>query len=157
MITAPGSRMEIICADLDSTLADTRQRRRFCPTVDPTSTWDKYGMLCGRDAPIAGPIRALRMFHALGYGVHLVSNSSERTRALRVSWLREHEVPYEVLRLRGAHEPIDNDIKVDYLAEVQTAGFEVLLFLEDWPPTAAAIEARGVPVLCINPRYGDTG
>lgn len=154
---APGSRMEVVCSDIDSTLADTRQRRKFCPTVDPTRSWTEYAMLCGQDAPMIGNIRALQMFHAAGYGVHLITNRPEPARRLTTAWLAEHHVPYEELRMRPRESEIPGvDLKVGYITYLRVHGYEPVLFMEDWPAEAAAIEAEGVPVICPNPRYSET-
>lgn len=154
-LLAPGSRMDVVCADIDSTLADTRQRRHLCPTVDPSRTWDEYATTCGMDAPITGTITVLRMLHAAGYGIHLVSNRPAAALPMTVSWLSRHDVRYHAIRLRRSDEDLATDIKVAYLAEIRGYGFNPVLFVEDWPVTAAAIEAEGVPVLCVNPRYYD--
>ncbi len=160
LLTAPGSRMEVVLCDIDSTLADTRHRRHLCPTVDPTRepgpyAWDTYAMACGGDTPIAGTVTALRMFYAAGYGVHLVSNRPHLVLQPTVTWLAQHRIPYSNIRLRQGEETFDSDLKVRYLGLVRARGYHPVLFLEDWPAEAAAIEAAGVPVLCVNPRYGD--
>lgn len=154
--TAAGSRMEVVLSDIDSTLADTRQRRFACPTVDPLRTWTEYAMLCGSDDPIWATIRVLKMFHAAGYGIHLITGRPERTRKLTVSWLLRFDVPYDELRMRPDSVPIETSLKVAYVQTLRAQGFEPVLFLEDWPAEAAAIEKEtGVPVLCLNPRYGE--
>lgn len=156
LLQSPGSRMEVVCSDIDSTLADTRQRRFACPTVDAARTWNEYAMLCGQDVPVEGPIRLLRMFHAAGYGIHLISNRPECARRLTVAWLTQHGVPFDELRLRPTDSQLGgDDFKTGYIMTLRVLGYEPVLFLEDWPRTAAAIEAEGVPVLCVNPRYGD--
>lgn len=155
LLTAPGSRMEVIGCDIDSTLADTRQRRFACPTIDPLRTWSEYAMLCGADEPIPGSIAALRMFYAAGYGVHLITNRPEPARKLTERWLRQHEVPYDELRMRPPDFPHEMGFKIASIQSMRVRGFEPVLFLEDWPAEAAAIEAEDVPVLCVNPRYAD--
>ncbi len=153
---APGSRMDVVVSDIDSTLADTRHRRHLCPTVDPTRTWDDYAFDCLLDTPIAGPIALLRMLHAAGYGIHLVSNRPASAAGETRTWLAGNHIPYEVLRLRGPDEELSDGLKLRYLREMRTFGYHPVLCLEDWPATAAAIEeAEGVPVLCVNPRYSD--
>jgi hypothetical protein len=155
LLTMPGSGMEVICSDIDSSIADTRQRREQCPTVNPVSDWTRYAMLCNADAPIVGTIRALQIFRAAGYGIHLVSNRPEAARKLTERWLHRYHVPYDVLRLRRTADLQGDDLKLSYLAELRHSGFEPVLFIEDWVGTAEAIEAAGVPVLCVNPRYAD--
>ncbi len=158
LLEAPGSRMEVVVSDVDSSLADTRQRRFACPTVDAARTWTEYAMLCGRDEPIIGSIRMLKMFYAAGYGVHLVTNRPEAARKLTEAWLARHGVPYDELRMRpmASAETPGVEFKVGYVMTLRLHGFEPVLFLEDWPADAAAIEAEGVPVLCVNPRYKET-
>ncbi len=156
LLRAPGSRWEVVCSDIDSSIADTRQRRFACPTVDPMRTWTEYAMLCGQDDPIVGTIRVLRMFAAAGYGIHLVTNRPEAARKLTVGWLRQHEVPFDELRMRPDSVEFDSiDLKVGYILTLRVTGYEPVLFIEDWPAHAAAIESEGVPVLCVNPRYQD--
>ena len=156
LLTAAGTRMEVILSDIDSTLSDTRQRRFACPTVNPTRTWAEYAMLCSQDKSIPGAVRTLRMFHSAGYGVHLITGRPEVARRLTEGWLRQHEVPYEELRMRPNSLDPSISLKVAYIEVLRQRGYEPVLFLEDWPEEAAAIEAAGVPVLCINPRYRDT-
>ncbi len=153
LLRAAGSRSEVVLSDIDSTLADTRQRRFACPTVDPMRTWTEYAMLCGSDAPFPGPIRVLKMFHAAGYGIHLITGRPERARKLTEGWLLEHEVPYEQLRMRPDGISHEISLKVAYIDTLRAQGYEPVLFLEDWPAEAALIEAAGVPTLCLNPRY----
>ncbi len=155
LLHAAGSRTEVVCSDIDSTLADTRQRRQFCPTVDPTRTWTEYAMLCGMDAPMRGAIRTLKMFHAAGYGIHLITNRPEQARRLTISWLFQYDVPYDKLRMRPDAVPHNISLKAAYVDTLRAQGYEPVLFLEDWPAEAAAIEATGVPVLCVNPRYAE--
>jgi hypothetical protein len=144
---------DIVLCDIDSTIADTRHRRALCPTVDPESTWDRYAAACEDDAPITGVIAVLRLAHAAGCDIHLVSNRPVAARAATSRWLVRYNVPCDVLWLRLPSHPTGVSHKLDYLARLRAIGRTVVLAIEDWPAEAAALEAQGVPVLCPNPRY----
>jgi hypothetical protein len=150
--------LRVVCVDLDSTLADTRHRRELCPTVNPASTWDDYTEACGGDVPLAGAVTLVRLLAASGYGIHVVTNRSHRFREQTVSWLRTHGIPANHVALRPPDVVLDDTDrwKLDYLRIARASGYTVLLFVEDWPATADAIEAVGIPVLCVNPRYAST-
>jgi len=150
MLHRPGSGMEVICSDLDSTLADTRPRRHLCPTVDKGRTWEEYAMACSNDKPIAGPIRLLRMLSAAGYGIHIVTNRPECARKLTLAWFDKYEVPCDQLVMPAYDGPVIETHKLAHIARIRRAGYEPLLFIEDWAETAKAIEAVGVPTLCLN-------
>ena len=145
---------DIVISDIDSTLADTRHRRDLCPTVNPESTWDAYAAACAADAPIHGVIAVLRLLHAAGCDIHLVSDRPVAVGPITKRWLARHEVPWNALDLLAAGVALDGARrKVDCLRRLRAAGRTVALVIEDWPAQAAALEAEGVPVLCPNPRY----
>lgn len=146
----------VVCVDKDSTLADTRPRRQHCPTVDPVRTWTDYAMACGQDRPVPGVVRLLDLLAAGGHAIHIVTFAPGDARAPTVAWLRRHHIGYDVLRMRGLDDPADSvAYKLAYLRECHRAGLRVRLFIEDSPVIAEAVEATGVPVLCVNPRYAD--
>ena len=145
---------DVILVDVDSTLADTRPRRLYCPTVDPAYTWTDYAMECADDQPIAGTVRAVQLFARAGFAIHLVTYRPYAARVKTIDWLRRYDVPYHRLRMRTENDTGDStSYKLGYLRAVCELGFTPAQFIEDWPETAAAIEAAGVPVLCVNPRY----
>ena len=144
-----------VLADLDSTLADTRQRWPLSPMVNPDTTWADYSAACAGDVPLHGPIAVLRLLWP-HHEIHIVSGSNASARPHREAWLDRHQVPYDYLRLRGdTEEEIPNEgIKTGYVGWLRYRGTEPVLFLEDWAPAAAAIwEATRVPVLGVNPFY----
>ncbi len=143
----------LILSDICSTIADTRHRRALSPTVDPSSTWERYFAGCGGDRPIAGTVTALRAFHDAGYDIHLVSNRPTSVWRETQDWIARHNIPCDALKLRD--RPLGNGAvhKVDYIRELHRQGHQVVLFFEDDPEAAFVIEAFGVPVLCVNPRY----
>ncbi len=147
---------ETILVDLDSTLADTRPRRHLAPTVDASKTWTDYSLGCAADAPIAGTIRFVQMLDDAGYQIHIVTGRHASARGLTEDWLSHHHIPYTRLVMRQpGEEHIDSGaLKLIYVADQRRRGYTFVLALEDNVDIAHALEARGVPVLCCNPRYG---
>lgn len=148
-----------VLADLDSTIADTRQRWHLSPMADPALDdpaldWVRYSKACVGDVPLPGTIRALKL-HWTEHQIHLVSGSGDESRKERILWLRRHKVPYDYLRLRPPGDSTPNgELKVRYIEWLRERGIEVLLFYEDWPEAARLIwEKTGVPVLGVNPFY----
>lgn len=149
----------VVIVDKDSTLADTRPRRDRCPTVNPDSTWDAYHAACATDAPIDGTARLVKMLYAAGYTIHILTWAPEAVRRIVVDWLDDPTVavPYHRLTMRGTDDGHDSTTyKIQYAERLRDKGYHVALILEDWPTTAAALEAAGLPVLCVNPNYGET-
>ena len=146
----------IVVWDLDSTLADTRQRRDLCPTVDPQRTWAEYAMACADDQPFLGTRALNRMLYDAGYTQHILTWRPWTVRELTMRWLATHNVLYDQLRLRMPHDPEDSTaFKVDYLQRLRKLDRTPTLVIEDWPDAAIAMESAGFPVLCVNPCYGE--
>lgn len=142
--------------DLDSTLADTRNRREHCPTVNPDATWDEFFAACGDDDPVPGPVQLARLVHQLGLAFDIVTWRPDRFRDTTRVWLRRHRIFPRVLRMREDGDGEDSNVfKVAYVAQLRAQGDTPVLLVDDWPQTAAAVQAVGVPTLCVNPRYGD--
>lgn len=142
--------------DLDSTLADTRQRRHLCPTVDPERTWAEYAMACGQDRPFSGAVTLNRMLYDAGYVQHILTWRPWTVLEPTIRWLAANNVLYDVLRLRMPDDPHDSTVfKLDYLERLRSLDRTPALVIEDWPAAAVAIEAAGFPVICVNPCYGE--
>jgi len=144
-----------VVVDIDSTLADTRQRHGKSPHSDPSATWLSYGLLCADDVPIAGTVRTVQMLWLAGHGIHIVTGRGEQVRDLTEQWLYEHGIPYNSLTMRQDHESEDHvEYKRSHLIRLKNEEpFPALLAIEDWPDVVEMYEAEGVPTLCINPRY----
>lgn len=146
----------VVISDLDSTLCLTEQRHALANESLMSGDWDKYSLECINDDVNYGTLATLRLLYP-HHQIHLVSGRSEVARDNTEAWLRDFEVKYDALKLfdykRWGHTATNWDIKVDYIENLRSLGYAPVLFLEDWPPTAEAIEKVGVPVLCVNPRY----
>lgn len=146
---------QAVLYDLDSSVADTRQRRYLCPLFNPESSWTDYAMACAHDEPMQASILVLRAFAALGHSCHAVSARPIAAEALTSVWLSQHDVPCHSLRLRQPSDPEDSgEFKLSVVGEFAAGGYEPYLFLEDLPSVVRLLSAV-VPVLAVNPLYSD--
>lgn len=146
----------IVMSDLDSTLFDTQHRHHMADECLMTGNWDEYSKASVDDDLIVGTAATLRLLYPV-HQIHLVSGRSEVAREVTESILGQFGVPYDKLvmydRSLWPEKPTNGALKVHYIQTMRNLGYQVVLFLEDWSETAEAIEAVGVPVLCVNPRY----
>lgn len=146
---------KVIIFDLDSTLADSRQRHHLSPFVDPTKTWDDYSLACGDDTPITGNIALLKILSEI-YDIHILTGRRDVARNLTEPWLQKYGANYEVLRMRlDSDDPSNLEYKIGYIEELRKTR-EVVLIVDDWPAHSFAMEERlKIPVVITNPNYVD--
>lgn len=148
--------LPIVVFDLDSTIANTHQRRHLTPTMsEPTDAdWLAYAMACVDDEVFEGTAQLIRLLWPT-HQIWILSGRSEEALDLTQEWFKKHEIPSDVFRLRNRHDVRDNaKYKVSFIQEALRAGFKIKLMVEDWPRVAKAIqEQTGVPVLITNPDY----
>jgi hypothetical protein len=144
-----------VVVDIDSTLADTRQRHGKSPHSDPSATWLSYGLLCADDVPIIGTVRTVQMLFQAGHTIHIVTGRGEEVRVLTEKWLIKNGIFFHSLTMRQEHESEDHvEYKRSHLLRLKKhESLPALLAIEDWPDVVEMYEAEGVPTLCINPRY----
>lgn len=155
----PGPRMNvhrpIVGWDKDSTISDSSQRQHMLAACQAgTTSWDEYSAACKDDTPIHAAIELMWMLSPLYLNV-VMSGATECPEAMQ--WLEYHDVPVDDVKYRQPGDYTENGlIKVRWIKEYQAAGYEVAMFIEDWPETAETIRAvTGVPVLVLNPCYPD--
>jgi hypothetical protein len=148
--------------DLDSTLSDTRQRRDKCPTVNPRSTWSEYHAACAGDAPMPGPVALAKLLGRSGGRNYVITWRPAFLRSATEAWLHRWGVPYWHLRMRTQEDEAryGADSTAYWLAcvvDLIERDLRPDLVVQDWPATALAIEALGVPVICASPLYRERG
>lgn len=155
----PGPRMRperpIVGFDKDSTISDSSQRHHMLAAcMAGTLSWDVYSAACKDDKPITAAIELMWMLSP-SYLTVVMSGATECPEAME--WLEYHDVPADDVKYRQAGDYTENGLlKVRWIKEYQAAGYEVAMFVEDWPETAETIRAAtGVPVLVLNPCYPD--
>jgi hypothetical protein len=159
----------VVFVDLDSTLADTRQRQHIIEDARAAGyepDWEAYSLACAGDAPMDGPIQLVRMLTWEGYHIVILSGRSEAAMFRTNEWLYRNQVPFNELILRP--KAVSYDVSPE---EFKVAAIEAwiernpdhddpvrpTLILEDWPPAADAMKAKGWKVLLVNPDYDRSG
>jgi hypothetical protein len=149
----------VVLYDLDSTIFDTRARWCHSPVKVPGNTWEDYSLACETDEPLWGTVLSMRLHYEVAQ-VHICSGRDEVARGITERMLLDIGAPYDHLQLRtepehrGGRKGIE--LKVEYIEALREQGLTPVLFYEDWPDVASAIHERtGVPVLCVNPLYGN--
>jgi hypothetical protein len=88
-----------------------------------------------------------------------VAISSRDAAAEKPTWhaIGRHGIPLDAVQLRATgDERASGLMKADKVNQLKAAGYNVLLFIEDWPDVAAVIRTHAnVPVLVVNPCYPD--
>jgi hypothetical protein len=148
--------MSVVGWDLDSSVRSTMQRRWLVPAIRRgDASWHDYSMLCEHDEPNPGAVALMRML-SVDYLNIAISGSSAGAEDMTVDWARRHNVPLDDFLLRPDGDAIPVSAwKVECVRRLRAAGLEVVLFVEDWAPDAAAIRAEGIPVLGVNPFDSD--
>lgn len=143
--------MGIVVWDLDSTIADTSPRHHLSPFVDSSQTWHSYAKACTKDNPMYGSILLVQMSYQL-HNVHILTGRRSSAQIETENWLKRHDVPYDILRMRTDEDLESNtDYKIEYMRSLYTTP---ILFISDWLPECRAVEKHiGIPTVCVNPGY----
>lgn len=155
----------IVAWDKDGTIADTSHRHWMVKPIlaglgsplNPRGlTWQDYARACTDDKPNEAA-RELMNLMAPHYEQYVLSGSNECPEGF--TWLRRHRFPYSraLFRQMPADDHLSNAmIKVKQIRELQSQGYRVRLFVEDFASVAKVIETETrVPCLVLNPRLGD--
>ncbi|WP_312329885.1 phosphatase domain-containing protein [Atlantibacter hermannii] len=112
---------DIICFDLCDTLADTSHRTHLIPPASiahHASSWDRFSLACGGDAPITATIRLLVALSEK-FRIFIWTSRGDIARAETVAWLERYGVPYDRLIMRGPDEHRKpEDVKADWLRAI---------------------------------------
>jgi hypothetical protein len=163
--------------DLDSTVANTLHRhhmlepiKKWSSTVKelgeekaialgvPKLTWDDYSLACIKDKPYPASVSLMSLL----WRTHLqVAVSGRGAIALEQiwKWAKAWKVPLDEIRLRGQEDFRPSiELKVAKIRDLQDQGITVVLYVDDWPADARAVERElGIPSLKVNPDYACLG
>lgn len=145
----------VVAWDKDSTLFDTTDRQWMAAEVRAgKATWEDYAMACESDTPFPGAVQLMRLLapHHLQY-VLTAAHENARDKVLRQ--FMKHDLPVDRLIMRERFDNTDGALlKVRWIKGLREEGLNVILYVEDYPPTAETIAALAeVPVLTLNPCY----
>ena len=156
-----GKPNKVVIVDLDSTLADTQHRHGLTPLANPGNTWEDYSLACGND----GLIESIKVLLDLltenpATYIYILSARDAVAHHETETWLNQHGVIYDHLRLRSAHEesaPIDYKLRVIGEWMDESPDHEFVLFIDDYMDICKAVEAQyNIPTICPRPVYEAT-
>lgn len=136
----------VIMVDLDSTIADSRQRAHH---LSDDTDWEAYAMASGEDVPISSVVALIDAL-SMAAEIHIVSGRHWASREITERWLKKHCVYFDVLALcpdtslhiewkkmwRDAMEALHYD--VDLLIDDNP------LFVEAFAPTPVVVVNHGL-------------
>jgi uncharacterized HAD superfamily protein len=110
--------------------------------------WDDYFAECLSDEvnePVVEILRAL----SKKYEIRILSGRSAAVEEKTIEWLRKHDVPYDIIKLR----PVDNRVDDHVLKVSWVKGFErdILFVLEDRQRVVDAWRREGFTCLQVAP------
>lgn len=136
---------DIIIFDLCDTLADTRHRSHLIPPASiahVASSWDRFSLACGNDAPISPVIRLLITLSER-YRIFILTSRGEVARAETVAWLARHNIPYDRLIMRGPDEHREPAaVKIDWIKAIGPA--HIFCAFDDNDDVVRAIRSMGI-------------
>ena len=109
--------------DLDGTLADIEIRRKLA-SKSGKMDWDIFfsDKLVADDDPNQPVIMMAQALKAFGYKIAIFSGRSASSEQVTKEWLKEHEVEYDILKMRPTKHPFkfmpDEKLKLGWFEEV---------------------------------------
>ena len=85
--------------DVDGTVTNSNHRQYVLK--ETPIDWKRYFYLGAEDAPKLTIIRVLEMYNHMGYAVIMLTGRPELYRYQTEVWLKQYEVPFDVLFMRG--------------------------------------------------------
>ena len=147
---------DIVTFDLDSTLCDTRHRHHMIDRVNGTD-WSAYSKACTKDRVIHASRALLQALQVAGHDIHFVTGRTESARPETEEWLSNVFPVYAGLWMDDTSE-VDHvtafgshaAYKVHRIKQVsKETGQKVLLHVDDWADVKVALEAAGIPCICV--------
>jgi len=159
---------KIIIFDLDGTLANDDHRARYLhpPHTDPRCSkvydgdgicpcgakrdWSNYFARAGDDTPKPQVIQICKDL-ARWHQIYILSGRSESTADVTRKWLRQQEVQYDRLRLRGVDDRTQDDVlKIQWVEDMGIRDRVICIF-EDRQRVVDAWRAAGYTCFQVAP------
>ncbi len=140
----------VVVFDIDGTLADMEHRRHWVATKP--KNWPAFNAGMKRDTTHDDIVSLAKLFDLQGYRVIICSGRGEESRAVTETWLKDNNVPFIQLYMRGLKDyRQDSIVKVELLALIREQHGNPWLWFDDRQQVVDAIRAEGVRVLQVAP------
>lgn len=160
----------ILCCDIDGTVADLSERRKYLEMKPKNYAGFERGI--SDDLPIGFVIDAVRVLHNAGWKVIMCSGRREVHKDVTVAWLKKHDVPFDNIYMRrefeynadgtvklskkGQPKPdyrSDFIVKYELLEEIRVYHGEPTVVFDDRDQVVKMWRENGVP--CVQVAEGD--
>ena len=107
--------------DLDGTLADIEERRKFSSTIEGKMNWDEFfnPKNIAMDKPNHSVIMIAKILKDAGHTIVILSGRSKATKDATREWLNKNNVPFDILKMRPTSHPFkwmpDDKLKKHWL------------------------------------------
>ena len=93
--------------DLDGTLADIEDRRKKSKKDNGKMDWDKFfdPVNIWLDQPNHPVIKMAQVLSDTGHKIAIFSGRSKATKSVTRDWLKTHQVPFDVIKMRPTSHP----------------------------------------------------
>lgn len=139
------SMKRLVTFDLDSTLADTRQRHHLINPDGVSTDWRAYSMACANDEPVEAVFMLARALQAAGHALWIVSARDEAARDLTTHWLIYNGLePDGIILDNHEHLGGHDSYKLAMIRDLERyTGLPHMLHVDDYPPVAERLRASG--------------
>ena len=114
--------MNTVIFDLDGTLADIEKRRNLSTKDNGKMDWDKFfdPKNIKLDEPNLPVVLLAKMMWDKGFRIAIFSGRLNVTQTATERWLEEHEIKWDILRMRPKHMKFvdDAELKREWLHEL---------------------------------------
>jgi len=137
--------------DIDGVLSDAVGRQHFIE--QGRRDWNAFFEACGDDPVIEEIERLLELLDPT-LQIVLLTGRPLRVRPQTLAWLERYGLRWDLLIMRdwGDYSFV-TEFKNAVVHDLRTAGFEILLALEDDPQNHAMYVAEGIPCVYIHSGY----
>lgn len=141
-----------VIVDLDGTIADIKHRLHY--VQKEPKDWDGFFSEISKDKPRTEIIEMVKTY-ADDYNIVLVTGRNEEYRTETEAWLKEHNVPYQMIIMREKDDRRDDDdLKQDILNKYFKKE-NIYLVLEDRRRVIRMWEKNGINVLNVGGEDND--
>lgn len=140
-----------VIVDMDGVISDAGWRQYFLESSRPN--WDDFFENCGNDEPFGPQVRMFEMFDP-DIRIVLLTARPFRVQPQTLNWLEKHQIPWDLLIMRGARDNRSSRAYKQAESEaLQADGFDLRLAFEDDPRNAQMFNDIGIPCVYIHSGY----
>lgn len=141
--------------DVQGTLIDVSSVRHLVECEKPD--FNAFHLATGGCPPHQWVVDETRRQHADDRIVVVMTGMNEKFRPIVTTWLRRHDVPFDLLLMRGNRDfRKDFIVKAEMLRDIQLRGFVAVHAWDDNPQVTDLWESRNIPVTVVPGWTGKT-